>query len=124
MADTPDSVPSPPAPSSRKQCPRPTHFSTWRLLSAGFSAEECAAIRGLDAGTIFDHAMRAAEVGLAVRAEWFLSPAVIAQLHRVIGNTQPDRIRPLLAQLPSVRYEDVQFYLKSRLTEGRSCDGE
>ena len=45
---------SPLSPSSR-----PSHYWTWRLLSAGFSVEECAAIRGLSREVIEEHARRA-----------------------------------------------------------------
>ncbi len=84
-------------------------------MSAGFSPAECAAIRGLDRDTLFDHALRAAEAGMAVRAEWFLRVDTLAALEEVIGETAPERIRPLLAQLPKgIRYEEVQFYVRCR----------
>ncbi len=46
--------PSPPALVSH-----PPHYWTWRLLSAGFTVEECAAIRGLSRETVLEHAQRA-----------------------------------------------------------------
>ena len=39
----------------------PSHYWTWRLLSAGFSLEECAAIRGLSREIVQEHAQRAKE---------------------------------------------------------------
>jgi len=94
---------------------RPTHYWTWRLLAAGFSPEECAEIRGLEAATIFDHAQRAAAEGRAVRTEWFLSAEHIQVLRKVIGPEPPSRIRPLLERLPQgLGYEQVLWYLKSR----------
>jgi hypothetical protein len=78
--------------------------------------EECMAIRGLRQEVVLDHALRAAESGWAVRPEWCLSPELLAALQAVTGDAVPQQIRPLLAQLPpGTRYEEVQFYLKSRI---------
>jgi len=94
---------------------QPSHYWTWRLLAAGFSPAECAAIRGLDGNVVFDHALRAAEEGRTCDAGWFLTADKITALDRVIGASQPERIRPLLAKLPrGMRYEEVQYYLKAR----------
>ncbi len=94
---------------------QPDHYWTWRLLSGGFTASECAQIRRLDADVIVDHALRAAESGLSVDARWLLSTEQLAALQKVIGNSPPDRIRPLLDQLPAgLGYEHVQLYLKCR----------
>ena len=39
----------------------PSHYWTQRLMAAGFSLEECAAIRGLTREVVFEHAKLAAE---------------------------------------------------------------
>ncbi|HEY5311922.1 MAG TPA: hypothetical protein VIK18_05360, partial [Pirellulales bacterium] len=58
---------------------------------------------------------RANEQGWRVEAGWFLSGEQIAVLDRVVGPSQPQRLRPLLSQLaPQVRYEELQLYLKCR----------
>jgi ATP-dependent DNA helicase RecQ len=94
---------------------RPSHYWTWRLLSAGFSPEECAAIRGLEREAVLDHALRAAESGWAVHPEWCLAPELVAALEAMIGEDVPEQIRPLLARLPDgTRYEEVQLFLKCR----------
>ncbi len=94
---------------------QPSHYWTWRLLSAGFVPEECAAIRGLGADVVLDHALRAGDCGLPIQADWFLTPSLIARLDKLIGDEPPERIRPLLARLPAgTRYEHVQLYLKCR----------
>jgi hypothetical protein len=55
------------------------------------------------------------EAGLAVEAAWFLSADVLHRMEEVIGDVDPQRIRPLLAQLPrGTRYEEVLLYLKCR----------
>ncbi|MFH1268746.1 MAG: HRDC domain-containing protein, partial [Planctomycetota bacterium] len=49
---------------------QPSHYWTWRVLSAGFSPEECQTIRQLPPEVIQDHLARAAEAGLPVQPEW------------------------------------------------------
>ena len=101
---------------------QPSHYWTWRLLAAGFAPEESAAIRGFSADVVLDHALRAADCGWPVQAQWFLSPGLIARLEKLIGDEPPARIRPLLARLPAgTRYEHVQLFLKCR---GQSADSD
>jgi len=93
----------------------PSHYWTWRLLSAGFTAEECGSIRGIKREVIVDHAARALDCGWPLRPEWILGPEVIAALQAVAGAEDRPQIRPLLAQLPSgTTYEEVEFFLKCR----------
>ncbi len=97
---------------------RPSHYWTWRLLSAGFSAEECAAIRGLEHEVVLDHMLRAAEGGREVRPQWCLAPELLAALEALVGEEVPQQIRPLLSRLPAgTRYEEVQLFLKCRRQE-------
>jgi len=105
---------SPESPAIPSDSAQPSHYWTWRLLAAGFSPAECAAIRGLDYGGVLGHALRAVESGWTVRAEWCLRPELVAALEAVVGEN-PGAIRPLLAQLPpGTRYEEVQLFLKCR----------
>jgi hypothetical protein len=95
---------------------QPPHYWTWRLLDRGFTVEECMEIRGCERDIVLDHALRAAEAGLIVDMRWLLSNEAIEKLAQVIGPADPTRIRPLLAKLPGLRYEEVQLYLKCRNT--------
>jgi ATP-dependent DNA helicase RecQ len=110
-----------PSTSNAPAMSRPPHYWTWLLLSRGFEAEECLAIRAITRETLLDHVLQAAENGLEVRLDWCLSPEMIAALDEVIGDKRPQQIRPLLAQLPpGTRYEEVQLYVKcskSRMDE-------
>ena len=65
------------------------YYWTWRLLAAGFTPDECAAIRSLSAEVVLDHALRAADAGLQVDASWFLSRELIGQIDQVIGPGSP-----------------------------------
>jgi ATP-dependent DNA helicase RecQ len=94
---------------------QPSHYWTWRLLSAGFSADECEVIRGISRDTVLDHLLRALEEGLPVRAEWCLGPQLLRALEREIGPEPRPAIRPLLARLPTgSRHAEVQLFLKCR----------
>jgi len=94
---------------------KPSHYWTWRLLSRGFSAEECVAIRGLPRETILDHALRAVEEGWPLRAETCLSIELLEALQSLVDRDQPVQIRPLLPRLPpGTRYQEVQLFLKCR----------
>ena len=94
---------------------RPTHYWTWRLLSAGFSVDDCSAIRGVSRQEILAQALRSIEEGLPVRAETCLSAELVAALKGVIGSAEPAQIRPLLARLPGgTSYQEVELFLKSR----------
>jgi ATP-dependent DNA helicase RecQ len=95
---------------------QPTHYWTWRLLTSGFSVEECMAVRGCEREVVLDHALRAADEGRTVEMRWFLSAEMIERLTEAIGTNPPARIRPLLSKLPGLRYEEVQFFLKCRST--------
>ena len=100
----------PPAASSR-----PPHYWTWRLLSTGFTVEECAAARGLSPEAVLDHALRAVEEGWRVEARWCLTPELLAAVAAVVGEEQPQQIRPLLAKLPpGTSYQQVEIFLKCR----------
>jgi ATP-dependent DNA helicase RecQ len=93
----------------------PSHYWTWRLLSAGFTPDECAVIRALSREVVLDHALRAADAGFEIDAGWFLAPELVAEIRRVIGPEAPARIRRLLEKLPrGTRYEDVQLVAKSK----------
>jgi hypothetical protein len=93
---------------------RPFYW-TFRLLAAGFSPQECAAIRRLDEEAILDHALQALETGWPLQVEWCLSTELLESLHRLVGKEDSPMIRPLLAQLPpGTRYQEVQLFLLGR----------
>jgi hypothetical protein len=94
---------------------RPNHYWTWQLLSSGYSAEECQAIRRISEESLFDHLLRAAREGLKVDPRWTLTSEQWQQLTALFGDAPPAEIQPLLSQLPEgLRYRDVQFYLLTR----------
>ncbi|MFN0021248.1 MAG: RecQ family ATP-dependent DNA helicase [Pirellulaceae bacterium] len=94
---------------------RPNHYWTWQLLSTGYTAEECQAIRRISEESLQDHLLRAARDGLKVDPRWILSPQQWQQLTALFGNAPAAEIQPLLSQLPEgLRYRDVQFYLLTR----------
>jgi ATP-dependent DNA helicase RecQ len=57
-----DELPADPSsPVPHPSIPQPFHYWTWRLLQAGFSIDDCAAIRGIARETVLEHARLAAE---------------------------------------------------------------
>ena len=97
---------------------RPSYYWTWRLLSDGFSMDECLQIRGVDRKEATEHLIAAAGDGLAVEASWALSDDQMTALDQVrdskakIAETE---IRQILTTLPdSMTFEQVMLYLKSR----------
>jgi len=116
-----DSVLAAPGAAAASEDPavQPSYYWTWRLLSAGFSAAQCEAIRGLSRETILDHALRALEEGRPVQAEWCLPAELLAALRQNVNPEDPPEIRAVLARLPpGTRYEEVLLYLECR---GQSC---
>jgi len=96
---------------------RPSHYWTWRLLSAGLTPEECAAARAIAVEMVLDHALRAAGEGLPVDATWFLTPQAVTTIEAAVGEQTSVSIRQLLPKLPrGTRYEEVQLVLKARET--------
>ncbi len=98
---------------------QPSCYWTWRLLWEGFDIEQCKQIRRLDDSQILAHLLQAEDQGLPSRAEWVLGPEHLDRLARVVGQRAPRRLRPLLEQLPGLRLEHLQLYLKCR-EDGRS----
>jgi ATP-dependent DNA helicase RecQ len=95
---------------------QPRHYWVWRMLSAGFSAKECQAALGMDANELLDAALRAAEEGWPVAAEWCLS--VDEQMHLThLVTTEPGiKHRPQSAKLPpGLSYQHLQWFLRTHV---------
>ena len=111
----PRDEPRPPDESRPTGGSHPDHYWTWRLLAAGFSADESAVIRGVGRNVILGHALRALEDGLPVRCESCLSQELIAVLATTPWPREPGRIRSILPTLPpGTTYDEVQLFLNCR----------
>jgi ATP-dependent DNA helicase RecQ len=98
-----------------REASHPSHYWTWRLLSAGFSAEECAAIRGLKRQVILSHALEAAESGWEVRAQWCLAPELLAALEAAAAGNRAQPVGALLSRLPPGTHpEEVELFFRCR----------
>lgn len=94
---------------------RPDHYWTWRLLSAGFAADECAIIRGLQRRVILKHALQALDDGWPVRSESCLSSELIAALEKVQWSGEAAQSRSLLPRLPpGTTQQEIELFLKCR----------
>ncbi|MCR4415778.1 MAG: RecQ family zinc-binding domain-containing protein, partial [Thermoguttaceae bacterium] len=113
-------TPSPPVRRDETPAPadasaRPTHYWTWRLLAAGFSADECAAIRALTRETVLDHALEALEEGRAVPVDQCLSKDLRTALAQLVRGAAPQDVPSLLAMLPAgTTHQEVRLFLATR----------
>ncbi|MBN1908623.1 MAG: RecQ family ATP-dependent DNA helicase [Pirellulales bacterium] len=94
-------------------------YWTWRLLEAGFSLDECVAIRRLDRQELLGHALAAVDAGRSVPLEACLSEDLIQAIDDLLepafqAETSVS-INALLAHLPEgTRREEVLLVLKTR----------
>ena len=93
----------------------PDHYWTWRLLSAGFHADQCEIIRGLQRRVILEHAIRALDDGWPVRSESCLSRELIAALDGVQWSGDAAEARSIPPDLPpGTTQQEVGLFLKCR----------
>jgi ATP-dependent DNA helicase RecQ len=94
---------------------QPRHYWVWRMLSAGFSVEECQAALGLAAVELLDAALRAVEEGWPVEAKWCLSDDDYLKLANLHAADPSLARRPPAAKLPpGLTYQHFQWYLLTR----------
>ena len=77
---------------------RPSWYWTWRLLHDGYSAKDCAEIRGVASDEIVDHLIRARESGQPVSIEWILDDEQCSWLEARLS--VGGDVRPLMQELP------------------------
>jgi len=88
------------------------HYWTWRLMSEGFSIEECAAIRQLDIATVLDHANSALNAGWQVKPDWLLPPDCAVLLQELSVFPTPGDVAKLQAQMPNVPPERLKLAIR------------
>lgn len=114
--ETPPPVVEPAPPVAAARAHPPDHYWTARLLSAGFTAEECAVVRNLPLETILDHAIAAAEEGTEIPLDRCLCGALLAMLERLVDGPDPPTLRTLLPRLPHGATErHARLFLAARL---------
>ncbi len=97
---------------SEKTSPKPTHYWTWRLFDAGFSAGECMAIRNIDRQTLLKHALQAAEGGNVVAPKWCLSPETLATLEAAFASANPHNLESVMLRLSDqIGAHEVKLFL-------------
>jgi ATP-dependent DNA helicase RecQ len=94
----------PPGAEKRKADPdkwnsRPAHYWTWRLFDAGFTSDECMAIRNIDRQTLLEHAVRAAEDGRPVALRWCLSEETLEALMATVGSADSDDLESVILRM-------------------------
>ena len=100
-----------------KSTSRPAHYWTWRLFNAGFTADECMAIRNIDRPTLLEHAVHAAEDGHVVAPHWCLSRETFATLEAAVDSSNPDDLESVMLRMPNrVGTQEVRLFLAHRAT--------
>jgi ATP-dependent DNA helicase RecQ len=90
------------------------HYWTWRVLSAGFTPDECRQIRRLSGEELEEHVLLAARDGQPVDPAWVLTGEQMAALEKLV-DVPVEKLPSRLAKLPpGLKYRDVQIFLLSR----------
>jgi ATP-dependent DNA helicase RecQ len=100
---------------------RPPHYWTGRVLSAGFTPDECQQIRSLDRATLVRHVLAIARDGGEFDPAWIFSPAHEAMLQRLLCNGATKSLAALLSHLPpEITPEEAElFWLAQHSTPQR-----
>ncbi|MFW5693506.1 MAG: RecQ family ATP-dependent DNA helicase, partial [Thermoguttaceae bacterium] len=77
------------------------YYWTWRLLSAGFAADECAAARRLPQRVVLRHALQAVEAGYRLTPQQCFAPEMLDSLERTIGSRPVGTAEGVLPRLPT-----------------------
>ena len=92
----------------------PDHYWTGRLLSAGFSIDDCLAIRSLDRITLLQHALAFVRGGGVVDLAKLIAPATLAMLavKSSKGSGTLDEFRRMVGA--GVSAEDIELFWLAR----------
>jgi ATP-dependent DNA helicase RecQ len=101
---------------SRESSP---HYWTWRLLTAGFSAEECQQIRALDRTAIVQHVLAIAREGGRFELAWIMTRQRQAELEHLLANGAAKSLPAILSSLPpGLAAEEAELFWLSRPRAG------
>lgn len=64
----------------------PPHYWTWRVLAAGFTADEICQVRQINRAALIEHLLAAVQDGCAVDPHLIFSPAQQRELQRLLAN--------------------------------------
>jgi ATP-dependent DNA helicase RecQ len=94
---------------------KPSFYWTWKLLSDGYSVDQIQQVRNLDADTVLEHAVRAAEDQLQVEPGWVLSNTKQTFLNQFVDQHSDQRPAGLLSKLPAgVTAHELLLFLACR----------
>jgi len=95
-----------------KRDSRPEHYWTWRLFDAGFTADECMAIRNIDRQTLLAHAVQAAGDECFVSPQWCLSKETLGTLEAAFASAEPENLESVMLRLSDqVGAHQVKLFL-------------
>lgn len=95
---------------------RPTHYWTWRLLTDGYTLEECSLIRGVNRSTLLDHVRRSIDDGRRIKMEWLFCPSQLTAIREaasLVGISGALSVRSLRGELSDqFSYEELELFVK------------
>ncbi len=117
----PPQAPHPPAaeraaePTADPTAQEAGYYWTWRLLSAGFPPDECAAARRLPLPVVLQHALQAVEAGHRLAPGQCFAPELLRALRHVVGSRAIASPDGFLARLPAnTLAEHIRLYAAVR----------
>ena len=119
--DAPAAAPDDPDGSSTEAA----HYWTWRLFDAGFSLDECMAIRNIDRETVWEHAVAAAEDGLRLDPRRFFAEETLKEMEASVGEVNREEIELAVPRLlRQFGAREARLYLACRAVaeDGRPSD--
>ncbi len=97
----------------------PPHYWTWRLLSAGFSVEECQHIRSLERTAVVQHLLAVAREGGKCELSWIMNRQRQTDLEHLLANGAARSLTAILSSLPAgVSAEEAELFWRSRPRAG------
>jgi ATP-dependent DNA helicase RecQ len=91
------------------------HYWTYRLLTAGFSIDDCQQIRSLDRQEILKHVLAAAREGQRCELEWIMNRQRQAEIGRVVVNGAANSLAAVLSSLPpTISAEEAELFWRSK----------
>jgi ATP-dependent DNA helicase RecQ len=105
------------APGAPAEAQHPSHYWTWRLFTAGFSAHECQQIRTLDRPALIGHVLAIARSGQPFDLSWILAREHHLALERLASNGGAKSLAALLLQLPpEISAAEAELFWLARRT--------
>src|SRR5206468_6829550 len=97
---------------------------TWKVLAAGFTADECQQIRGLDRAALVKHVLAIARDGGEFDLAWIFTHERRAALARLVSNGAAKSLTAVLSRLPpEITPEETELFWLAEQNRCRLASG-